>query len=104
MRGIVNTLLIGGIGGALSVVFYAIMGLAAHRWQSRWVSFLDYLVMLPRALPGTHCRSRISLGISLLQTNRAAAHDFVQLVDRLHGGLARLWPALDFGESAASQT
>jgi len=52
VRGIVNTLLIGGIGGALSVVFYAMIGLAAHRWQSRWVSFLDYLVMLPRALPG----------------------------------------------------
>ncbi len=52
VRGIVNTLLIGGIGGALSVVFYALIGLAAHRWRSRWVSFLDYLVMLPRALPG----------------------------------------------------
>jgi iron(III) transport system permease protein len=52
VRGIVNTLLIGAIGGALSVGFYAIVGLAAHRWQSRWVSFLDYLVMLPRALPG----------------------------------------------------
>ena len=52
VRGIVNTLLIGAIGGALSVAFYAIVGLAAHRWQSRWVSFLDYLVMLPRALPG----------------------------------------------------
>ncbi|HWH78583.1 MAG TPA: iron ABC transporter permease, partial [Candidatus Binatus sp.] len=52
IRGIVNTLLIGCIGGALSVLFYALIGLAAHRWQSRWVSFLDYLVMLPRALPG----------------------------------------------------
>jgi iron(III) transport system permease protein len=52
MRGIVNTLLIGAIGGALSVVFYATIGLAAHRWQSRWITFLDYLVMLPRALPG----------------------------------------------------
>ncbi len=52
VRGIVNTLLIGGIGGALSVGFYALIGLAAHRWRSRWVSFLDYLVMLPRALPG----------------------------------------------------
>ncbi len=52
VRGIFNTLLIGGIGGALSVVLYTIIGLAAHRWQSRWVSFLDYLVMLPRALPG----------------------------------------------------
>jgi len=52
VRGIVNTILIGAIGGALAVVFYAIVGLAAHRWQSGWVSFLDYLVMLPRALPG----------------------------------------------------
>jgi iron(III) transport system permease protein len=52
VRGIINTLLIGAIGGALSVAFYAVIGLAAHRWQSHWVSFLDYLVMLPRALPG----------------------------------------------------
>ena len=52
VRGIVNTLLLGGIGGAFSVVFYALIGLAAHHWRSRWVSFLDYLVMLPRALPG----------------------------------------------------
>ncbi|HEY7219521.1 MAG TPA: iron ABC transporter permease [Candidatus Binatia bacterium] len=52
IRGIINTLLLGGIGGALTVVFYAMIGLAAHRWQSRWVTFLDYLVMLPRALPG----------------------------------------------------
>ena len=52
VRGILNTLLIGGIGGAVSVAFYAIVGLAAHRWQSRWTSVLDYLVMLPRALPG----------------------------------------------------
>jgi iron(III) transport system permease protein len=52
LRGITNTLLIGAVGGALSVAFYAVIGLAAHRWQSRWVSVLDYLVMLPRALPG----------------------------------------------------
>jgi iron(III) transport system permease protein len=52
VRGIVNTFLIGGIGGALSVAFYCVIALAAHRWQSRWVTFLDYLVMVPRALPG----------------------------------------------------
>jgi iron(III) transport system permease protein len=52
VRGIVNTFLIGVVGGALSVIFYAVVALAAHRWQSRWVTFLDYLVMLPRALPG----------------------------------------------------
>src|SRR5207237_10430969 len=47
-----NTFLIGGVGGALSVIFFAVVALAAHRWQSRWVTFLDYLVMVPRALPG----------------------------------------------------
>jgi iron(III) transport system permease protein len=52
VRGILNTLLIGGIGGALSVAFYTLVALAAHRWQSRWTSILDYLVMIPRALPG----------------------------------------------------
>ncbi|HEX9142988.1 MAG TPA: iron ABC transporter permease, partial [Candidatus Binatia bacterium] len=52
VRGIVNTFLIGGVGGALSVAFYAVIALGAHRWQSRWVTLLDYLVMVPRALPG----------------------------------------------------
>jgi iron(III) transport system permease protein len=52
VRGIVNTFLIGGVGGALSVAFYAFIALAAHRCQSRWVTLLDYLVMVPRALPG----------------------------------------------------
>ncbi|MGE5216220.1 MAG: ABC transporter permease [Chloroflexota bacterium] len=52
VRGVLNTLLIGSVGAALSVIFYAIIGLAAHRWQSRWITLLDYLVMLPRALPG----------------------------------------------------
>jgi iron(III) transport system permease protein len=52
VRGIINTLLLGGIGGALSVAFYAMIALGAHRWQSRWVTFLDYSVMVPRALPG----------------------------------------------------
>lgn len=52
VRGVLNTLLIGAVGGALSVLFYAAIGLAAHRWQSRWITLLDYLVMLPRALPG----------------------------------------------------
>ncbi len=52
VRGIVNTLLLGGLGGALAVIFYAVVAFSAHRWQSLGVPFLDYLVMLPRALPG----------------------------------------------------
>jgi iron(III) transport system permease protein len=52
VRGIVNTLLIASVGGALSVGFYALVNLALHRWRSRWTSLMDYLVLVPRAMPG----------------------------------------------------
>ncbi|SFU48999.1 iron(III) transport system permease protein [Methylobacterium sp. 174MFSha1.1] len=52
VRGIVNTLLIASVGGALSVCFYALVNLALHRWRSRWTSLMDYLVLVPRAMPG----------------------------------------------------
>lgn len=52
VRGIVNTLAIGVIGGALAVACYAVIGLAAHRWDSPWAKALDYLVMIPRGMPG----------------------------------------------------
>lgn len=52
VRGIVNTLLIGSLGGAVAVAAYATIALTAHRWQSAWASLLDYLILVPRALPG----------------------------------------------------
>ena len=52
VRGIVNTLAIGVVGGALSVACYAAVALASHRWQSRWAKAVDYLVMVPRGMPG----------------------------------------------------
>src|SRR5215470_14598518 len=52
VRGIINTLAIGVIGGALAVACYAAIGLAAHRWDSPWAKALDYLVMIPRGMPG----------------------------------------------------
>ncbi|CAH2599567.1 Iron ABC transporter permease [Rhodovastum atsumiense] len=52
VRGITNTLLIGAVGGAASVALYALVNLAAHRWRSAWVWLLDYIVLLPRAMPG----------------------------------------------------
>ncbi|PWC57344.1 spermidine/putrescine ABC transporter permease [Azospirillum sp. TSH7] len=51
-RGIVNTLLIASVGGALSVGVYTVLNLAAHRWPSGWTKLMDYLVLLPRAMPG----------------------------------------------------
>jgi len=51
-RGMVNTTLLATVGAALSVAVYTAVNLAAHRWRSRWATLLDYLVLLPRAMPG----------------------------------------------------
>lgn len=52
VRGILNTLLLAVVGGAASVAVYTVLNLAAHRWRSRWVMLMDYLILLPRAMPG----------------------------------------------------
>ena len=52
VRGIWNTVLIGIFGGALSVACYAAIGLATHRRNDGWTRFVDYLVLVPRAVPG----------------------------------------------------
>ena len=52
-RGIINTVLIGVLGGAVAVLAYLMIALASHRWRSRFGGgLLDYMVLLPRALPG----------------------------------------------------
>src|SRR5215510_2592944 len=50
--GIINTFLLATVGAAASVAAYALVGLATHRWRSRFVAMVDYLVLLPRSLPG----------------------------------------------------
>src|SRR5207237_2432256 len=52
VRGILNTVLIGVVGGALAVVCYTAIGLATHRKPDGWSRFVDYLVLVPRAVPG----------------------------------------------------
>lgn len=52
VRAIVNTLGIGVIGGALSIGFYSLVAFAGHRRHDWATSVLDYLVLLPRAVPG----------------------------------------------------
>src|SRR3954470_1232055 len=52
VRGIWNTVLIGVVGGALAVVCYTAVGLATHRKNDGWSRFVDYLVLVPRAVPG----------------------------------------------------
>jgi iron(III) transport system permease protein len=52
MRGILNTVLIGVIGGALAVVCYTAIALAMHRKPDGVTRLLDYSVLVPRAIPG----------------------------------------------------
>jgi iron(III) transport system permease protein len=52
VRGIVNTILIGVIGGALAVVCYTAIALAMHRKADGITRLLDYSVLVPRAVPG----------------------------------------------------
>ncbi len=52
VRGIFNTVLIGVIGGGIAVICYTAIGLATHRKPDGWSRFVDYLVLVPRAIPG----------------------------------------------------
>lgn len=52
IRGMLNTLAIGIVGGAFAVACYTAIAVAIHRWNSGWTRFMDYLVMVPRAMPG----------------------------------------------------
>jgi len=51
-RAIWNTILIGTVGGALTVACYTAIGFATHRRNDGWSRFVDYLVLVPRAVPG----------------------------------------------------
>ncbi|NHH83645.1 ABC transporter permease [Burkholderia gladioli] len=52
VRAILNTLGIGVIGGALAIGFYTLVAFAGHRRHDWATRLLDYLVLLPRAVPG----------------------------------------------------
>ena len=82
VRGILNTLAIGVVGGALAVACYAAIGLTSHRWQSPWAKVLDYLVMLPRGMPG------LVAGLAFLWLFL-----FVKPLAPLRGTLVSIWLA-----------
>jgi iron(III) transport system permease protein len=52
IRAVLNTLGVGVIGGALAVACYTAIGLALHRWKHFLAKVLDYMVMVPRGMPG----------------------------------------------------
>jgi iron(III) transport system permease protein len=52
IRSIVNSILIGTLGGALAVGGYLAIGLTTHRKNDGLSRFVDYVVLTPRAVPG----------------------------------------------------
>jgi iron(III) transport system permease protein len=52
VRAMLNTFGIGVIGGALSVGCYTLISFAGHRRNDWGAKLLDYLVLVPRAVPG----------------------------------------------------
>jgi len=52
VRAIWNTVLIGTVGGAITVACYTAIGFATHRRNDFWSRIIDYLVLVPRAVPG----------------------------------------------------
>jgi iron(III) transport system permease protein len=82
VRGMLNTLGIGVVGGAAAVAVYAAVGLAGHRWRSPWARWLDYLVMIPRGMPG------LVAGLAFLWVFL-----FVKPVSPLRGSMVGLWLA-----------
>ena len=51
-NGIINTILLSVVGGAVAVGIYLLVGRAGHRNWGMSNTVLDYIVLLPRALPG----------------------------------------------------
>jgi iron(III) transport system permease protein len=52
VRAIWNTVLLGVVGGALTVACYTAIGFATHRRNDGWSRAVDSLVLIPRAVPG----------------------------------------------------
>ncbi|MBK5567882.1 iron ABC transporter permease [Ensifer sp. SSB1] len=52
LRSVVNSVVMGVVGGLLAVAAYACVALATHRRADGWTRLIDYLVLLPRAVPG----------------------------------------------------
>ncbi|GAA5785251.1 ABC transporter permease [Chitiniphilus shinanonensis] len=52
VRAMVNSFAVGVLGGAAAVFCYTALGLAGHRRHDWGVKLSDYLVLVPRAVPG----------------------------------------------------
>jgi len=52
VRAILNTLGVAVIGGAATIAALTCVAVAVHRWTSPWAKLVDYVAMVPRAMPG----------------------------------------------------
>jgi len=52
VRAIVNSIVIGVVGGALAVCVYAVLALSIHRRNDSLTRLIDYVILVPRAVPG----------------------------------------------------
>ncbi len=82
VESILNTLGIAVIGGAASVVIYTAVALLLHRWNSPFAALADYLIMLPRALPG------LVAGLAFLWLFL-----FIRPLDPIRGTVVSIWIA-----------
>lgn len=82
VRAIVNSVAIGVIGGAVAVICYTALGLATHRKQDGLTRFVDYLVLVPRAVPG------VLAGLAFLWVFL-----FVPGLKELRNGMLSVWIA-----------
>src|SRR5690606_37583442 len=51
-RAIVNSALVGVVGGLASLLVFAVISLAARKGRKPLVALVDYTILLPRAMPG----------------------------------------------------
>ena len=63
LRAIVNSMAIGIFGGALAVICYLFVGIAMHRKADNVTRFLDYSVLVPRAVPGLLAGTGVPVGV-----------------------------------------
>ena len=104
VRAIVNTFLIGTLGGALAVACYTAIGLAGHRQHGGVARGARLPGADPARGPGAARRPRLPLDLPVRAGSEGAAqHDLLRLA-RLYGRLARVRPAPDLGRAAADRT
>ena len=100
---ILNTFLLATVGAAASVAAYGLIALVTHRWRSRFVAMVDYLVLLPRSLPGLVAGLAFLWVFLFVPISRGPAQFAGRDLACLQRRVARVWTATDFGLAVADR-